>query len=152
MYIYLIYIFWTFGLKFLLSSKWRQYILAVVVPAKSWLNFKKVPGSIPHRSTHGHTNGSKFILSEDWRRFEDSFLNLNSLFSSHLQLSASNCFQASPTSCCQHLKHIEITIMNIIVLETENQFLVVDKMCYFGKNGSKNEMFRGKWLKNGSFL
>ena len=22
-------------------------------------------------------------------------------------------------------------------------------MCYFGKNGSKNEMFRGKWLKNG---
>ena len=113
-------------LKFLLSSKWRQYILAVVVPAKSWLNFKKVPGSIPHRSTHGHTNGSKFILSEDWRRFEDSFLNLNSLFSSHLQLSASNCFQASPTSCCQHLKHIEITIMNIIVLLTENQFLVVD--------------------------
>ena len=70
---------------------WRQYILAVVVPAKSWLNFKKVPGSIPHRSTHGHTNGSKFILSEDWRRFEDSFLNLNSLFSSRLSCKLKNC-------------------------------------------------------------
>ena len=38
------------------NSKWRQYILAAAVPAKSWVNFKKVAGSIPHRSTLGHAN------------------------------------------------------------------------------------------------